>query len=171
MIDHLLSTETMKINHHATTTSRIEKIKTISRWEPVHNFLRVCTDEEKRSSTQNCGRCEKCVRTMTMLEICGSLTAFKTFQRPFGKWDIMKWTPHYEEGEVWTPEAMSFAIANHHNEYLLPLRIAHLKGKLRKILRNFIPRPVFNWLKKKKYAYQQDLFNPDFIDRKWYPED
>jgi hypothetical protein len=164
LIDHLLSTETVKVIHHGTTASRIEKVDAISTWEPARNFLRVCVDENKRSAVNNCSKCEKCIRTMTMLEICGVLPAYKTFQQPFGKWDILKWTPHYEAGEVWVPQTLSFARSRRRNEYILPLLIAHLKGKVRNWLRNLIPQRLFNWLKAEKFPYQKDPFNPDFLD-------
>ncbi|MCD4671676.1 MAG: hypothetical protein K8R77_03340 [Anaerolineaceae bacterium] len=164
LIDHLLSTETVKVSHHGATASRIEKVEAVSNWKPAQNFLRVCVDEKKRSAVNNCSKCEKCIRTMTMLEICGTLPAVKTFQQPFGKWDILKWTPHYEAGEVWIPQTLSFARTRRKNEYVFPLLIAHLKGKIRNGLRNLIPRRLFNWLKVKKFPYQNDPFNPDFLD-------
>lgn len=167
LIDHLLSTETFTVIHHGTTASRIEKVSAISTWEPARNFLRVCIDENRRSALNNCSRCEKCIRTMTMLEICGVLPAFKTFRQPFGKWDIAKWTPHYEAGEVWVRETLAFARANRHNETVLPLLIAHLKGKARNGLRNLLPDQLFKWLKAKKFPYQKDIFNPDLINTEY----
>ena len=166
LIDHLLSTETVKVIHEGSTISRIEKIAAIANWEPAQNYLRVCVDEDKRHGVQNCSRCEKCIRTMTMLEICGSLPKFQTFHGSFGKWDILKWTPHYEHGEFWMPEILSYVRAKQKTEYILPLRIADLKGKLRNGLRNLVPQLVFNWLKKKIFPYQKDMFNPDFLNER-----
>ena len=171
LIDHLLSTETIKIIHHGSTISRIDKVNAISHWEPAHNFLRVCVDENKRSATKNCSKCEKCIRTMTMLEICETLSEFKTFQPSFNKWNILKWTPHYEHGEVWITDILSFAHAHHKNEYFFPLRIANFKGKLRNGLRNLIPPRYFKRIKNSIFPYQKDLFNPDFSDSNGNRED
>jgi hypothetical protein len=170
LIDPLLSTETIRVFHDGDHASRTEKTEAISNWEPAQNFLRVCVDEERRSPNKNCSQCEKCIRTMTMLELCGTLPKFKTFQGHFGKWDILKWTPHYEHGEFWMPETMAFVRARMKNEYIFPLRIADLKGKLRNVLRNLIPLPLFNWLKQRKFPYSKDMFNPDHIDHRWYGE-
>ena len=160
MIDHLLSTETVKVVHHGITTLRINKVAAISSWQPAHNFLRVCTDENNRSAVNNCSKCEKCVCTMTMLLVCDALTKFRTFQQPFRKWDIIKWTPHYD---LWSEQTLKLAQARHKKELFLPLKMVTFKAKVLNGLRRLIPQWLYNKLKKKVFPYQNDLFNPDLL--------
>lgn len=163
MVDHLLSTETLKMIHHGATSSRVEKVAAISNWEPAQQFLRVCVDEKYRFAVNNCSKCEKCIRTMTMLEICGTLQAFTTFKQPFSIRDIYRWTPHYEFGEVWVLQTIHFARSQAKRQYIFPLQVAHIKGRIRNWIYRRIPRWLFKLLKAHKFPYQQDLFNPDFL--------
>ncbi|HMD89972.1 MAG TPA: hypothetical protein VKF38_12490, partial [Anaerolineaceae bacterium] len=64
MIDHWLSTESLQVIHHGVPYVRIEKAYAISNWLPAQHCLRVCIDEDRRSGVNNCGRCDKCLRTM-----------------------------------------------------------------------------------------------------------
>ena len=160
MIDHLLSTETVKVIHQGSTVLRIDKVTAISSWQPARSFLRVCTDENNRSAVNNCSKCEKCLRTMTMLQACDALAEFKTFQQPFRKWAILKWTPQYD---IWSEQTLKLAQARHKKELFLPLKIVTYKAKVLNELRRLIPQWLFNRLKKKVFPYQNDLFNPDLL--------
>ena len=164
MIDHWLSTESLQVIHHGAPFSRIEKVAAISNWQPAQHFLRVCVDESKRAGVNNCSECEKCIRTMVMLEICGSLKSFKTFKQPFGRWDIIRWIPHYDSGDVWLPQTLQYARSMGKTEFIIPIWIANLRGKLRLWLRKMIAGTIFKLLKDQKYPYEKDIFNPVFLD-------
>ncbi len=79
--DHWLSTETVDIVHHGSEKNRFEKLEKISLWELPQNYLRVCTDALKRDGINNCSQCNKCLRTMIILDQIGALDNFKTFNR------------------------------------------------------------------------------------------
>jgi hypothetical protein len=166
MIDHWLSTDTLTVIHHGATTSRNEKVEAISTWEPAQRFLRVCIDDRRRAGVENCCRCEKCFRTMLMLEMCGKLGAFRTFPRPFRRGDILHWVPRYEEGEVlWMTNTYKFARSHGKTGYLPLLRFAHFRGLLRAWPRKMIPAWLFPWLKRRVFfPYEKDPFNPVFVD-------
>jgi hypothetical protein len=165
MIDHWLSTESLHVIHHGTPLSRIEKVAAISSWPPAQQFLRVCVDESKRIGVNNCSNCEKCIRTMVMLEICGCLKSFKTFKQPFRRWNIIRCVPHYDSGQFsWLPQTLRYARSHGKTEFVFPLQIARLRGKFRFWLRKMIPQPLFNFLKKRSFPYQKDLFNPSHLD-------
>lgn len=51
--------------------SRFEKTALIAEWPVGLQNLRVCQRDD--TGTANCGRCEKCLRTMTTLEALGKL--------------------------------------------------------------------------------------------------
>ncbi len=162
MIDHLLSTETVKTFHQGSTILRIDKVVAISSWQPARNFLRVCTDEDNRSDVNNCSKCEKCLRTMAMLQVCDVLAEFKTFQQPFRKWAILKWTPQYD---IWSEQTLKLARARHKNELVFPLMIASLKANIRNRLRSLIPQRLIDKIKEKKFPYRNNLFNSDRLDK------
>ena len=75
--DHLFGSETTSIEHHAPTVTRLEKISRIAGEPIVRRHLRVCWQSD--TDRLNCGRCEKCVRTMLSLDACGALAAFPGF--------------------------------------------------------------------------------------------
>ena len=62
LTDPLASTEAMRIVHDGLERNRIEKIEWLSRHPDVIRHLRVCWEGENRG--ENCGACEKCVRTL-----------------------------------------------------------------------------------------------------------
>jgi hypothetical protein len=85
MFDHLLATETMEVVHDGAHASRFEKIVALSRWPETYNRLRVCfrptTVSESGDAIANCCACEKCLRTMIMLEIAGALERYRCFPK------------------------------------------------------------------------------------------
>jgi hypothetical protein len=163
LVDHWLSTETCQIMHHG-LSSRMEKVSAIANWQPAQRFLRVCINEDFRDGVQNCSACEKCLRTMIMLEMCGALDQFQTFSRPIRTLDIARWTPHYASNVVFTPAMRSYARQNGKPQYLLPLTIAHLRGLSMYAVRRLIPGRLFHFLKKQKFPYEQDPFNPAHLE-------
>jgi hypothetical protein len=77
--DHLWSTERCRIEHDGAHLTRAEKIERIAPHQHCLDILRVCW---RHVDEYNCGRCEKCLRTMTALEIVGALDRCPTFAVP-----------------------------------------------------------------------------------------
>ena len=77
LIDPLWSTDTVTFIHDGCEASRFEKCKHISGNEAVRHYLRVCWRNPE--GAYNCGRCEKCIRTMTFLLTAGALDECSTF--------------------------------------------------------------------------------------------
>lgn len=75
--DPLYSTSNVKILHHSTALSRLERIQLISNFELAQQHLRVCYINITLSG--NCSICEKCVMTMTSLDSTGNFQPFQTF--------------------------------------------------------------------------------------------
>ena len=75
-VDPLWSTEAVEIIHHGAEVSRLDKVRYISSFHVVMQHLRVCWE---LPSTYNCGYCEKCVRTLTALYICGVIDKAESF--------------------------------------------------------------------------------------------
>jgi hypothetical protein len=68
--DPLLSSRSLKVLHDGAGYSRSEKAKCIADWADGIAALRVCWSTEF-SSALNCGRCEKCLRTMANFAVHG----------------------------------------------------------------------------------------------------
>jgi hypothetical protein len=67
--DPLLSSEAFVTEHDGAGYSRPEKIEAIANWPAVLRDLQVCW--ASRLYVRNCGRCEKCVRTILMFRAVG----------------------------------------------------------------------------------------------------
>lgn len=67
--DGLLSNQAFQIVHDGAEFTRIDKIKELTNWTPAQQNLRVCWQGEELD--KNCGKCEKCVRTILIFRIFG----------------------------------------------------------------------------------------------------
>lgn len=76
-LDPLYSTETLSLIHDGANATRVEKVAAIAGDRLVQQTLRVCN----KAGAYNCGRCEKCLRTMINLRLAGALDNFATFGR------------------------------------------------------------------------------------------
>ena len=77
MVDPLWSTEALEVVHDGADTRRGEKVRYVAQSPLALAHLRVCW--EHRGADDNCGRCEKCLRTMVGLELAGALDRTPTF--------------------------------------------------------------------------------------------
>lgn len=91
-IDPYFSSAEITIDHVGATFQRTEKLRSIAREAIVRQHLRVCW--ENRGEESNCGRCEKCVRTMLILESCGELGNYPTFRGGKGLLECLNQIPH-----------------------------------------------------------------------------
>jgi hypothetical protein len=79
MVDTLWRTEETELVHDGCEATRVEKVGFIASHEVALGSLRVCW--ENRDGAYNCGRCEKCLRTMISLRAVGALDRCATFPR------------------------------------------------------------------------------------------
>jgi hypothetical protein len=77
-LDSLWSTERLKFRHDA-LMPRTSKIEYISDYPVILNNLRVCY-QNKRGKI-NCGACEKCIRTIISLKLCGETPSPDVFAK------------------------------------------------------------------------------------------
>jgi hypothetical protein len=110
-LDHNYSSAEISIYHEGCNLTRLEKVGTIADWELGLSCLRVCNSrpEYHKSGTLNCGRCEKCIRTMLQLIIHGGLDHCSTFP----------------DKDV-TPEMITHMKVSLHPEFFLPQLVAPL---------------------------------------------
>lgn len=70
LLDPLWSTGSLEIVHDGAESNRVQKTRKLGEHPWSLQYLRVCWEE---ASAYNCGRCEKCLRTMIGLNIAGKL--------------------------------------------------------------------------------------------------
>jgi len=103
MLDPLWGTERLEIIHDGCEATRVEKAQRVAQSDIALTHLRVCYQNllEKghygeRPETWNCGRCEKCVRTMLNLYIANALDRCPTFRTPLSSELIRQTDPKYD---------------------------------------------------------------------------
>jgi hypothetical protein len=82
VLDPLWSTEDLLIVHDGCEASRLQKVREyVARAPLALETLRVC-NSAARAEEYNCCYCEKCLRTMLELRICGILEKAVAFSKP-----------------------------------------------------------------------------------------
>ncbi|MGF1589137.1 MAG: hypothetical protein ACFCU7_07830 [Pleurocapsa sp.] len=80
LVDPLYSNVNLQIRHENAALSRLEKTQLVGEWDVAVEQLRVCNQKDSYSQgNYNCGKCEKCVRTMTALLSLNLLDRATTF--------------------------------------------------------------------------------------------
>ncbi len=77
LLDPEYSSYGVRLRHRDYEMSRLEKIKIVSGWDVAFQNFRVCLANVP--DRLNCGKCEKCVRTMTELTALGVLHKTQAF--------------------------------------------------------------------------------------------
>ena len=80
--DPMFGSSRVAISHVAPTVTRLEKIRAIAGEQIMQRHVRVCW--KNVGSQMNCTQCEKCIRTMITLDVCGMLDRFEAFNRGKG---------------------------------------------------------------------------------------
>ncbi|MBR4996148.1 MAG: hypothetical protein IKY82_08830 [Alistipes sp.] len=68
----LFSTRNLRIYSEGEGLTRMEKLKEVVKYKPSYKYLNVCLLTE-----DNCGKCEKCVRTLLGIDALGELDNYK----------------------------------------------------------------------------------------------
>ncbi len=77
MLDPEYSSFDMRIRHRDLSLSRLDKLRIVAGWDIALNNIRVCLANVQ--DRMNCGKCEKCVRTMIGLLAIGALDKTEAF--------------------------------------------------------------------------------------------
>lgn len=73
LLFELFSSENTAVHPVGGDVSRIKKLETLSSFKPAYRHLHPCI---YASSEQNCSACAKCIRTITALDVLGTLDKF-----------------------------------------------------------------------------------------------
>lgn len=76
LIDPNTSSSDLHIRHDGLTLTRLDKTKLVADWDVALQNIKVC---QPNWPGENCGQCEKCVRTMLALLALGALPNTKAF--------------------------------------------------------------------------------------------
>ena len=79
LLDPNYSSAEVYIQHDGARFSRLEKVGLIAEWDAALKTLRTCGNPLRPGDLINCGRCEKCLRTMVELVAYDKLKQCKTF--------------------------------------------------------------------------------------------
>ena len=79
MLDPNYSSSNLRVRHGSILMSRLEKTKLVADWDVALNQMKPCT--RNLHGQLNCGRCEKCIRTMTTLIALGKLEKSTAFAK------------------------------------------------------------------------------------------
>lgn len=80
LLNPYYSSSDLRIRHEGIHLSRLAKTELVAGWDLALQHLRVCNKSEGYSSEMlNCGKCEKCVRTMLALQALGVLEKTEAF--------------------------------------------------------------------------------------------
>jgi len=88
ILDHLWSTQSLRFIHDGAESTRLEKTELVSQSDTALRHLRVCW--RNTGGAYNCGKCEKCLRTMITLYIFGKMDSCPTFSEPLSSKRVAK---------------------------------------------------------------------------------
>jgi hypothetical protein len=159
MLDHLLSTESLQIIHDGASASRVEKTIAIAGWHDTHSRLRVCFRGARYNPEQgvfeNCGTCEKCLRTMIPLEVAGFLARFSTFPIALARKNIRRIRYLSSSSRSFAIENLYFSWQGERWDLVADLTYVVIRGKLFSILLH----PLFRMLPKKIRVWVKDKWS------------
>jgi len=127
--DKLWSSEALFFDHDGTEARRVDKIAwQIAKSPLALSYLRVCYMNAK--GAYNCGRCEKCVRTMTSLLAAGKLAEAKTFPNRIYPPDLL------------AAACVKRSVAIEHKDNLEMLRKNNIANDLQTVIEKGVTSPV-----------------------------
>lgn len=166
LLDPMWSTESLQIVHDGNEAGRIEKVALIAQSDLALKTLRVCLD--RTDGAYNCGRCEKCIRTMVNLRLSGVPDHRTTFSHKLDLDTVSNLRLNDEHALIFAKENLKSAEINHDKE---------LANALQQAIDRFEQRLLANRLKAElpklsRSKYWQNLMRPLLLEipsdyRKW----
>ena len=103
LLDLQYATSATEIRHEGLELRREERIAALSDWPEGLAHLTVCVEGPLADGAKNCGRCEKCLRTMLALMIAGMLRPPAPFPRDARPEDVAALRVRPTAGHFWVP--------------------------------------------------------------------
>ena len=98
-LDPCYSSADVCIQHDGILYSRLQKVALVAEWDVALKNLRSCYNPWRPGDRLNCGRCEKCIRTMTELVACGKLKDAASFMFDDVSPDLLRILKVKDKGE------------------------------------------------------------------------
>lgn len=153
LTDILLSSEATRILYDSAEMDRNAKLKQIAHHPEVLDGLRVCW---RSGSEQNCGRCEKCLRTMVALELIGALEHCSAFPERRVNLELLRnLIPHNRDGFRRVRRLYQEAVLANRPEMARALEAGYRRGERLQIARWALsrmgggpPAALLRWLER-----------------------
>lgn len=153
LLDPLWSSEAVEFLHFGCEARRVDKLALIAESDTALDNLRLCgwtpPARFEPGGAMNCGRCEKCLRTMVGLEATGDLERSASFDRPI---------------DLKLQEKLFFIeLARHcHEENLASLREHGTRPDLQRAVEKCLrPRPWWHRLERRVRHSIRGIEDPD----------
>jgi hypothetical protein len=143
ILDPLWSSETLEFIHDGCEATRVEKVALLSKYDIALHSLRVCWTNPE--SVYNCGKCEKCIRTMINLNINNALSRCTTFTEELDIKQVRKIVANTEGTRAFIQENLDALEKNNGDE------------KLRKALIYVLNKPEMPHLKRFRRKIKQHI--------------
>lgn len=98
----VFSTPSLRVYSEGMGKSRLQKLSEVVKYEPSYKYLNVCLN-----TGDNCGKCEKCVRTLLGLDVLGALDHYAPV------FDI----EYYTANRKWYLQQMLYQMARKKHDY------------------------------------------------------
>jgi len=102
LIDPFFGSSSLDIRHEGLHRRRRESVRDLLEWPEILPFVMVCGEAPIDPRQINCGRCEKCARTMLEFDLAGGLEAAVSFpRRDLAAADLDALSPSYSVLAYW----------------------------------------------------------------------
>jgi hypothetical protein len=153
LTDERWSTENLQIIYDGLELSRLGKARVVGQNELAMQTLRVCWANP--DNDYNCGRCEKCLRTMVNLQVAGALERCTVFAVPLSLKRLSKLT-FFDSGDlIYLEENTRAAQKQPHNRKLF--------RTLRRVINRFY---FFDFLRRMRGNYPHLLPNLSWVKKR-----
>jgi len=93
-LDAYYSSAHFQMENSGTEMTRLRKVEVVADWPVALQHIRVCQNDN--SASKNCGTCEKCIRTMLMLEGMGKLRSCTAFPKNTVSSELVRYLETYD---------------------------------------------------------------------------
>ena len=144
LLDPNWNTEALAFVHDGLEATRIDKVRRIAQDERALAWLRVCPNPPE--GAYNCGRCEKCIRTMINLHSAGTLERCPTFPKALDPGAIARLDVVNLNHEVYFWQNIRELKQTREDRRIAgalreAIRRAHAKRRARELARALLPGP------------------------------
>lgn len=153
LIDPNYSSSELRVRHDGLTLSRLDKIKLVAGWDVASRHTKVCAPNYPGD---NCGKCEKCIRTQLEFLAVGALDRTSAFPlNDLYEKDIRSIRLAPNSPDIWSPQATYL--------HMIPLLKEKGRYDLVRAIEDMIKRS--NNPKKRKKSLKTKIWE---IDQKYF---